>query len=111
MDADAEKSVSLLCGSGVKLSSAAASFVIALPPTRFSAGFTVTVKDADGMSMQIRTDKAQEIKRNTLLAMPVKAYETAVVTKDGLSSIPEIPNADEPVTLFYKAADGSVFDG
>ena len=111
MDADAEKSVSLLCGSGVKLSSAATSFVIALPPTKFSAGFTVTVKDADGMSMQIRTDKAQEIKRNTVLAMPVKAYETAVVTKDGLSSIPEIPNADEPVTLFYKAADGSVFDG
>lgn len=111
MAADAVSYVTLDCGSGVQLGSEAVSFVIAVPPTKFESGFTVTVTDAQGMSMEIRTDNPQEIKRNTVLKMPVKEYEAAAVTRDGLSSVPEIPNADEPMTLYYKAPEGSVFDG
>jgi len=111
MGADAEPYVTLECPEGVQLGSSATSFVIALPEMTFSAGFTVTVNDVDGFAMEFATSDEQIIRRNGVLVMPVKEYKVEAVTMDGLSSIPEVPNADEPMTLIYKAPVGSTFHG
>ena len=68
---DASKSVTLNCGDGVGLSETAATdFIIALPPTVFEAGFTVTVIYSDAVEEVIETDKENEVMRSTLLTMP-----------------------------------------
>ena len=68
---DAAKSVTLDCGNGVQLtSSAVTDFIIALPPTVFESGFTVTVTYSDGVEDVIETGKENEVKRSTLLTMP-----------------------------------------
>ena len=69
------KTVTLDCGNGVQLSeTAATAFIIALPPMTMTGGFTVTVSDTQGASMEIKTTKTQTITRSNLLAMPAVNY-------------------------------------
>ena len=68
---NAGKTVTLDCPGGVQLSSSnTTDFYIALPPTTFSEGFTVSVTDVNGEVTQIKSSKEQKIKRSKVLAMP-----------------------------------------
>ena len=68
--------VRLDCGEGVQLSeSVVTEFIIALPPVLFSEGFTVTVTDTDGKTYTVKTDKANEVRRSSVLIMPEVALE------------------------------------
>ena len=67
-DAEA-KTVTLDCGTdGVQLNTeTATSFVIALPPVVMASGFTATVTDTYGRTMEIKSVKSQEIRRSRIL--------------------------------------------
>ena len=77
MAADAMTSVTLDCGDGVQLNEATATeFIISLPPTTFTGGFTITVTDTDGGTQTIETSKENVVKRTSLLKMPEVAVQT-----------------------------------
>ncbi len=78
-DADA-KTVTLDCGTeGVQLNTeTATSFIIALPPMTMASGFTATVTDTYGRTMEIKSVKSQEIRRSGILKMPVLDYTGTV---------------------------------
>ena len=83
MDDDASTSVTLNCGDGILLNeSTATEFIISLPPTTFTQGFTVTVTDIYGGTQTIETSKANEVKRTTLLTMPEVEVEISSSVKD-----------------------------
>ena len=72
---DTAMTVTLDCGCGVQLNETTATvFIIALPPMTMLSGFTVTVMDAEGASMEISTSKIQSITRSNLLSMPAVTY-------------------------------------
>ena len=84
MGADATASVTLDCGEyGVELNEeTATNFIIALPPTTFKSGFTVSIVDTEGRLMIIKTSKENKIYRSSLLKMPeitVDASKTASI--------------------------------
>lgn len=71
MSSDAVKTVTLNCGAGVQLSKdTATEFIISLPPTVFSKGFSVTVTDSDNHTYIVDTDKENSVLRSSLLVMP-----------------------------------------
>lgn len=76
MEADAVAEVSLDCGQdGVLLDpDVPVPFMIVLPPVSFPKGFTVSVKSTDGAEQIRKTEKAQEIKRSTILNMPAVEF-------------------------------------
>ena len=77
------KTVTLDCGAGVALDSETATpFIIALPPSTMTGGFTVIVTDTEGKQMEIKTTKSQTITRSSLLKMPVVVYVGAAVIPD-----------------------------
>ena len=70
MQGRAETSVTLDCG-GVSLNAdTPTEFIIVLPPTDFTEGFTVTVTNTSGGRQVIETDKANQVLRSSLLVMP-----------------------------------------
>ena len=73
---EAVAEVQLDCGAdGVMLDETSPTpFSIVLPPVSFSKGFTVTVRSVDGAEMEIRTDKANPIRRSAVLNMPSVAF-------------------------------------
>ena len=84
-------------------------YYIAVAPVVFEKGFTVefsNVGDYDKYKVK-STSKKVEFKRNTIydLGTLVSGNETGFYTD------PAIPNADEPCTIYYKPAEGDVFDG
>ena len=79
------KSITLDCGNGVALSTdKATEFIIALPPTVFANGFTVTVTDIAGAEAVIVADAANEVKRSSILKMPVATVEISQEEKPEL---------------------------
>ena len=71
----ASSTITLNCGGGVQLNATTATaFIIALPPMTMTGGFTVTVTDTDGASMEIKTTKTQTITRSNILSMPAVTY-------------------------------------
>lgn len=76
MDVEAGKVILLDCGDGVQLSEdQATAFLLSLPPTEFSRGFTVKITSADGGEMTLRTDKPNPIRRSAILSMPEVEYD------------------------------------
>ena len=76
MDVEAGKEILLDCGDGVQLSEdQATAFLLSLPPTEFSRGFTVKVTSADGGEMTLRTDKPNPVRRSAILSMPEVEYD------------------------------------
>lgn len=76
MDIEARKEILLDCGDGVQLSEdKATAFLLSLPPTEFSRGFTVKVTSADGGEMTLRTDKPNPVRRSAILSMPEVEYD------------------------------------
>ena len=65
-------SVKLDCGDGVALNAATPTdFYLALPPTVFTEGFTVTIATAEGDNYTVVADVENEVKRSSVLVMPV----------------------------------------
>mgnify|MGYP003295174962 CR=1 FL=1 len=65
------KSVTIVCDPAVQLDSEKATdFFFSIPPTEFKAGFTVTITDSDGNKSTKSTNKANNVRRSTILAMP-----------------------------------------
>lgn len=66
----ASKSITLDCGNGVSLNSLEPTeFMIAIPPTSFIGGFTITVIDTEDNKMPIKAYASNEIQRSTILKM------------------------------------------
>ena len=70
MAEDGATEVVLDCGEGVKLSSVATNFVVALPPVEFEKGFTATVTYTNGKTYTVEATAANEVLRSGILAMP-----------------------------------------
>ena len=83
MAPEASPSVTLHCGSdGVQLNeSTATEFILALPPTIFSEGFTVTITDTDTKVQTLESDKENTVIRSSLLVMPEVTVETVTVNQ------------------------------
>lgn len=76
MDVEAGKEVLLDCGAGVQLrEDQATAFLLSLPPTEFSRGFTVKITSVDGGEMTLRTDKPNPIRRSAILSMPEVVFD------------------------------------
>ena len=68
---EASGTITLDCGEGVQLDpSVPTIFIISVPPTVFSKGFTVTVVDTEGTEMPVSASVSNEIKRSSILKMP-----------------------------------------
>ena len=81
---DGLKEVTLDCSEGVSLKAdTPASFLIALPPTVFTKGFTVTVTDTFGGTKEFTTTKENTVIRSSILRMPVKEYIGARPPQEG----------------------------
>lgn len=73
---NASTSVTLDCGEGVRLNETEATeFIISLPPTSFSKGFSVIVTDTYGEMHEIETSKPNRVLRSSLLNMPAVEIE------------------------------------
>lgn len=71
MSEKASETACLNCGEGVQLNEETATeFIISLPPTEFSKGFTVTITDSDSQEHTIETGKKNSVLRSSLLTMP-----------------------------------------
>lgn len=76
MGTGATKEVAIVCADPVKLGADAdhyTTFLLAIPPTTFTKGFTITVTDADGYVVKKSTSNSYTIGRNEIFPMaPVK---------------------------------------
>ena len=71
MSSDASPIVTLDCGDGVQLNETTATdFLLAIPPTVFEKGFTVTVTTIDGGVAQLETAKSNAVQRSYVHVMP-----------------------------------------
>ncbi len=80
MSASATESITLECGDGVALGTTAAEakdFWIVVPPTTFSKGFTITITDTAGATMEKSTTKSYVVERNVLKSMT--AFEVEII--------------------------------
>lgn len=93
------------CGTGVQLSETATAFYIALPPTVFENGFTVTATTLDGCVAELVAPK-NEVKRSGILVMPELAVKAVVPmtfeTEEGMTDVAMNITIDhEAATGFY----------
>ena len=76
MKDNASETVTLDCGSGVRLSeNKSTEFIIVIPPTKFSRGFKVHLKDTKGNLQTIEATGYNEVKRSWILNMPEVTLE------------------------------------
>lgn len=81
MSDDASTSVSLFCDPAVQLDpQKATDFYISIPPTKFEAGFKVTILDEEGKEHGLATHRSNSVERSAILAMP----ETTPESLDGI---------------------------
>jgi len=91
MASDASKVVTLDCDTGVQLSKdVATEFIIVIPPTEFSDGFTVTFNDYAGKKYPIVADNRNEVIRSSLLVMP----EVSIASSGDEIVFPELTRYD-----------------
>lgn len=82
--------VTLDCGEGVVLQEGVAtSFIIALPPVLFSAGFTLTVTDTEEKVTTVKTDRTNTVLRSSILVMPPFK----------LGEVPSDPDQDDEIPV------------
>lgn len=71
LDNAGSKYITLDCADGVELSEdVATTFIIAVPPTDFDNGFTLTITDTEGKVAKKSTAKANPIERTVIRSMP-----------------------------------------
>ena len=91
---DANETITLNCGEGVKVGTTAktaTAFWIVVPPTTFKGGFEITITDTHGSIFTKSTSKEVVIERNILKQMAVlefdgvipHVYELSYTTNDG----------------------------
>ena len=91
------------CGNGVQLSETATAFYIALPPTVFENGFTVTATTLDGCVAELVAPK-NEVKRSGILVMPELAVKAVVpVTFEAEEGMTDVAMN---ITIDHEAATG-----
>lgn len=96
---DALGYVILNCGDGVQLNeNEATEFIIVLPPTSFTKGFTVTVTDKDGVEKIVDTDSENHVYRSSMLMMPT------IDLSAGEDEDIKIPDDKTQVIIFEDAA-------
>ncbi len=82
----ATKCVVLDCGAeGVALDEVTpTAFIIAIPPTPFESGFTVTITNNEGATTKLSTSKPNKVERSKILSMPPCAvgFEAQESTSD-----------------------------
>jgi hypothetical protein len=72
MSSDASTSVTLDCGAGVQLNEDnITEFILALPPVALKQGFTVSITDSEGNVYMVESNRANSVRRSSLLVMPV----------------------------------------
>ncbi len=101
MSGDATETITLDCGEGVTLGATeetAKDFWIVVPPTTFTNGFTVTITDTAGATMEKSTTKSYTVERNVLKSMTAFEVKTAETP---------IPPDNE---IWYATSDGTVCD-
>lgn len=88
MHSSASETVTLDCGDGVRLSpTSPTDFIIALPPTSFTKGFTVTLTDVNGKKDTRSSDRLNVIGRSAILAMPEITFGEGELTLDKCTDI------------------------
>lgn len=76
MKEEASQYVTLDCGEGVELNtSEATDFLIVVPPVSFKSGFTITITDTKGNSLEFNTYEKNPIGRAEVLKMPAITFE------------------------------------
>ena len=83
MSDSATESITLDCGDGVALGATAAEakdFWIVVPPTTFTKGFTITITDTEGGTMEKSTSKSYIVERNVLKSMTAFEVKTELTT-------------------------------
>ncbi len=101
-------SVTVDCREGVELDSdIATDFYIALPPTKFEGGFTVTVVDVDNKQYNIKAaaSDVNVIERSKILVMPEVDVDEIVSPVD-FAAIPGMTDAELSITLNEEDAVG-----
>ena len=103
MQADAAGEVSMTCPTPVPLGTDAAhytTFLLAIPPTTFTQGFTLTVTDSDGYIIEKSTTKAYTVERNTVFAMAplcCREIETFAIENAGIRNyIAQVDYSSDP---------------
>ena len=102
MQSTATSSVSVVSESGVTVGTTAETateFWLAVPPTTFENGFTITVEGADGTTYTKSTSKKQSVERNVFLMMPAIEVD---FWGEGSSVI-----ISESQKLYYTTTDGN----
>ncbi|MBP3425347.1 MAG: membrane lipoprotein lipid attachment site-containing protein [Rikenellaceae bacterium] len=74
---DASTGVMLDCGeNGVQLNNETPTiFMLAIPPTTFESGFTLTLTNTEGVTATLSTSKSNAVERSRVLAMPACEVE------------------------------------
>ena len=101
MSDNATETITLDCGEGVMLGATAETaqdFWIVVPPTTFANGFTVTITDTAGATMEKSTTKSYAVERNVLRSMTAFEVKTAGTP---------IPPDNE---IWYATSNGTVYD-
>ena len=101
-------SVSVDCGEGVTLKAdEATEFYVALPPTEFEAGFTVTVVDVDNKQYKVTAPASEKnvIERSKILVMPAVDVD-AIVSPVDFAVVPSLTDAELDITLNEATATG-----
>lgn len=101
-------SVTVDCGEGVELNAdEATDFYVALPPTKFEGGFTVTVVDKDNKQYNIKAaaSDVNVIERSKILVMPEVDVDEIVSPVD-FAAIPGMTDAELSITLNEDSAIG-----
>lgn len=83
MSDNAIRSITLDCGEGVQLDEETATeFILSLPPTEFSNGFTFVVTDTEGGTATLKATKANTVNRSRVLNMPELTIKTEAAVTD-----------------------------
>lgn len=117
LDNGGAKTITLDCAEGVELNEeVATNFIIAVPPTSFENGFTLTITDVEGRVATKSTTKANPIERTIIRTMPeFTVTPTHYIRFEGTSASSasfDLPNfANEAfVTCFETGATKFVVD-
>lgn len=72
MQTGATKEIAIVCSEPIPVGADAehyTTFMLAVPPTTFAGGFTITVTDSDGFVTEQKTTKSYTVERNAILPM------------------------------------------
>lgn len=99
-------SVTLDCGEGVQLNASnPTAFYIALPPTEFTTGFSVTLVDSENNVYKFATAVSNTVSRSTILAMPAVDVDQLTPPVD-FEATPSLLDVNLDFTLNDEEATG-----